>query len=277
MSPQTATRIKRFTPAQRLFHLLLMLSFLIQAATGLGRMYMETGWGRNLLALFGGYESSRTVHVYVGLAMLIGFAVHVIYLLFKVDWSRLPASLFGPDSLIPRPADGRHFVQHLAWMFGAKRHPEFERWGYWEKFDYWAVFWGMVIIGGTGILLAYPIWSSRFMPGWGLNVAFWIHRIEAVLAIAHVFIIHFFIGHLRRANFPMDHAMFEGSADLKTARHERAAWIGRLESDGALDPALTAGAPAGRRVIYYAFGFVAIAIGLYLLIGAGINATRITW
>src|SRR5210317_1195468 len=98
----------------------------------------------------------------------------------------------------------------------------------------------MVIIGVTGLLLAWPIAASRIMPGWGLNVALWVHRIEAILAMAHVFLIHFFIGHLRRHNFPMDRAMFEGSADLEAARHERPAWIARLEQSGKLDGVLVA-------------------------------------
>ncbi len=67
------------------------------------------------------------------------------------------------------------------------------------------------------------------MPGWVFNVLLWVHRIEALLAIAHVTTIHFFIGHLRRHNFPMDLAMFEGSVDLEKARHERPAWVERME------------------------------------------------
>ena len=98
-------------------------------------------------------------------------------------------------------------------------------------------------------------------------MAFWIHRIEALLAMAHLFIIHFFIAHLRRHNFPMDRAIFEGSADLNAARHERPAWIARLEQSGELDSALVSEAMPAQRVIYYVFGFAAVAVGLFLLIG----------
>ena len=277
MSPTTKTRIKRFTPLQRLFHVFLMLAFLTQGATGLARMYFQTSWGRNLAAIFGGHEAARTIHIYVGIILLCGFALHLIYLLLTINWRKFPASLVGPDSLVPRPADIVQFFKHIGWFLGIGKAPEFDRWGYWEKFDYFAVFWGMIILGTTGLLLAFPLSSTKIIPGWGLNVAFWIHRIEALLAMAHLFIIHFFIAHLRRHNFPMDRAIFEGSADLNAARHERPAWIARLEKNGELEGALVSEAMPAQRVVYYVFGFAAVAVGLFLLIGALINIRYISW
>ena len=277
MNPTVKTRIRRFTPMQRIFHLFLMLTFLIQSATGLARMFVETSWGKNLCYLFGGYDAAGIIHIYVGIIMLCGLALHIIYLLVKINWRKFPSSLFGPDSLIFGLKDVKEFFQHIAWFLGIQKAPQFDRWGYWEKFDYWAVFWGMVILGGTGLLLAWPLVASRIMPGWGLNVALWVHRIEAILAMAHVFLIHFFIGHLRRHNFPMDRAMFEGSAKLDATQQERPAWIERLKKSGEFDGALVSEAMSAQRVIYYVFGYVAIAAGLYLLIGAIINVRYINW
>jgi len=254
-----------------------MLSFLIQGATGLSRLYMKSNWGQWINGLFGGYESALTVHIYVGIFLILGFTVHTAYMLTKIDWKTFPAALFGPDSIVPRPKDIKDFFGHIGWFFGACKLPHFDRWGYWEKFDYWAVFWGMVIIGGTGLLMAYPLVSTRYMPGWGLNVALWVHRIEAFLAMAHVFIIHFFIAHLRRHNFPMDRAMFEGSVDITATRHEKPAWIGRLEESGDLEGMLVDAAMPGQRAVYYIFGYVAVAAGLFLLIGALVNSPYITW
>ena len=194
-----------------------------------------------------------------------------------LSWKGFPGSLRSPDSILFRPKDMKDFFQHIAWFLGIKKAPEFDRWGYWEKFDYFAVFWGMIILGVTGLLMAYPLASSRIMPGWGLNVAFWVHRIEALLAMAHLFVIHFFIAHLRRHNFPMDEAMFQGSADLEATRHERPAWITRLKQNGQLDGALVAEAMPAQRVIYYVFGFAAVAVGLFLLIGALLNVRYISW
>jgi hypothetical protein len=108
-------------------------------------------------------------------------------------------------------------------------------------------------------------------------VALWIHRIEAILAMAHVFIIHFFIGHLRRHNFPMDFAMFEGSVNLDAARHERPAWIARLEQSGKLEGILVSKAKAGWHLLFYLFGYAALAFGVFLLIGGLVNSPYISW
>lgn len=275
MRPQT--RIRRFSPLQRLFHLFLMLTFLTQASTGLARMFIETRWGKNLAGFFGGYETCRTIHVYVGIFMLCGFALHVVYVLSRIKWREFPRSLFGPDSLMLQFKDLKEFLLHVGWFLNFTRGPEFDRWGYWEKFDYWAVFWGIPVLGITGLLLAYPLSASQIMPGWMLNIAFWIHRIEAILAMCHVFIIHFFIGHLRRHNFPMDRAMFEGSVDLDAARHERPAWIARLEQNGKLGGALVTESGSGLKIAYYLFGYTAIVIGVFLLIGALANSGSLTW
>jgi cytochrome b subunit of formate dehydrogenase len=269
-------KIKRFTPAQRGFHLLLMLSFLVQSATGVGRMYAETGFGQTLLVPFGGFHGALTVHKWVGIFMLILFGVHLIYLAGVFIYSGKKA-VFGPDSILPGPGDVRPALAHIGWMLGLKNHPRFERWAYWEKFDYWAVFWGMVIIGGTGLILYSPLASSRIMPGWVVNVSFWVHRIEAILAMGHVFIIHFAVGHLRRKHFPMDKAIFTGYAGLNATRSEKQAWIDRLEKEDSLNNLIGDEASVPTRAAAYTVGFLAILTGLYILVGGLINARNITW
>ncbi len=266
-------RIKRFTPVQRLFHSLLMISFLLLGATGLSRLYITSGWGRWLAGLFGGYESALLIHKYAGYFLILGFIIHAVYLLTKMT----PDNITGPDSLLPRPKDITDFFSHIGWFLGLREMPRFDRWGYWEKFDYWAVFWGMVIIGVTGLMMAFPLVTTRYIPGWGINVALWVHRIEAILAMAHVFIIHFFIAHLRRHNFPMDRTMFEGSADLETVQDEKPSWIERLKKSGELDEMLVDEAGVPQKAVFFIFGYTMVAIGLFLLIGAMVNWYGIAW
>jgi len=271
------TRIRRFTPVQRLFHVLLILSFLTQGATGFARLYIETSWGSFLANIFGGYRGAGAVHKVVGILMICAFAAHVLYLMTRINWRRFPKDLLGPNSLLPRPQDFLDFIRHVGWFLGLARPPRFDRWGYWEKFDYWAVFWGIPVLAVTGLLLTFPVLTGRYLPGWVLIPALWVHRIEALLAMAHVFIIHFFIGHLRRHNFPMDRAMFEGSVDLAAMKEEKPAWIERENSSGKLQDLLVSQASFGRRMIYYIFGYAVMAIGAFLLIGGIVNSTSITW
>ena len=84
------------------------------------------------------------------------------------------------------------------------RGRSYGRWTYWEKFDYFAVFWGIFVIGSTGLMLWFPELFTRFLPGWLINVATIIHTDEALLATGFIFTVHFFNTHLRPEKFPMD-------------------------------------------------------------------------
>jgi cytochrome b subunit of formate dehydrogenase len=277
MEPESRTRIIRFNLQERIFHLLLILTFLVQSGTGLARLYIKSSWGQNIARLFGGYESCLIIHKYVGILMITGFLIHLYYMFSKIDWKLFPESLFGDDSILPNTGDFRDFLRHLSWFAGNKDAPRFDRWGYWEKFDYWAVFWGIPVLGITGLILAFPLFFTRFMPGWVLNIFIWIHRIEAILAMCHIFIIHFFIAHLRRHNFPMDRTMFEGSTDLASIRDEKPEWISRLEKNGKLEKMLVPETTPGISTLFYVFGYTCLAAGIFLLIGGLINIPHITW
>ena len=240
-------------------------------------MYFETPWGKGLAELlFGGYRNTLEVHRITGLILLFGFSLHIFYLLSKVDWKGFPKSLFGPDTLVFQLIDFKGFTQHLGWVFGFNDHPKFDRWSWWEKFDYWAVWWGLVIVGVTGLMLYDPVLTSDYMPGWLLNVAMWIHRIEAVLAMGHIFTVHFTVEHWRPGTFPFNAAMFDGTVDLDEAKHEHSMWVARLAKEGCLDQALVTSPPVFLRIIYFVFGYSIIFLGLFLLIFSIANATLLT-
>jgi len=270
-------RIIRFNILHRLFHLFIMVTFLVQALTGLCRLLYTTGWGKTVTNLFGGYESVSAIHRRVGVVMLLGFVVHIVYILLKVEWKALRQSLFHPDSLVPRLQDVIHLGQRLRWFVGLGPAPAFDRWTYWEKFDYWAVFWGLPLLGLTGLLLMYPLATSSFLPGWSINVLLLLHRAEALLAMLYIFIVHFTIGHFRHGMFPMNECMFSGSVELEEVRREKPLWIVRLEEAGKLEEAIIPGPSHWFRVAYFAFGYLALAVGLYLLLILLIYRNYIEW
>jgi cytochrome b subunit of formate dehydrogenase len=270
-------RIVRFSIIDRLFHFFIMVTFLIQAVTGMGRLLYTTSWGKAVINLFGGYEGATTVHNTVGILMIIGFAIHIIYVLAKVEWKFWRRSLFDADSLVPRRADVVHLGQKIRWFLGMGPPPAFDRWTYWEKFDYWAVFWGLPLLGITGLMIMSPLTTTRFMPGWVLNILVLLHRAEAMLAMLYIFIIHFTIGHFRRGMFPMNECMFAGSVELEKERKEKPMWIARLQEDGRLEEAIVPGPPIWYRVTYFIFGYTALAVGLYLLLIIVIYRNYIKW
>ncbi len=259
-------RIKRFSKLDRLFHLALMVTFLIQSATGFGRMYVTAGWGQTVCKVFGGYENASLVHHWVGGLMMVGFVIHVFFLVSRIRWNELWQSLFGPDSLIPTLQDARHLWQRVGWILGLGKPPSLDRWAYWEKFDYWAVFWGLPLLAITGVMLLYPLSTSQYLPGWSLNIAALLHRAEAILAVSYIFIVHFFIGHLRPTSFPMNQAMFSGSVLLEEAAEEKPAWVARLKREGKFETAAAKAPALWYKVIYFVFGYAALASGVYLLV-----------
>lgn len=258
--------LKRFGRVERLFHLCLMLTFLIQAGTGFSRLFITTAFGRQLTILFGGYETAYRIHQFAGVLMIAGFLVHIGYLLLKVNRKNLIDSIIGPDSLVPDLQDARHLWRKVLWTFGFGLLPKLDRWAYWEKFDYWAVFWGMPLLAATGLMLMFPLITSRFLPGWALNIAAFLHRAEAILAISYIFIVHFFIGHLRPASFPMSETMFSGTVSLKEAVEEKPAWVERLIREGKLEQMKVKPPARWYRVLYYSFGYLALSFGIYLLV-----------
>jgi cytochrome b subunit of formate dehydrogenase len=266
---QTATtgrHIHRFTPLQRRLHLALMTSFLGLAATGLPLLFSAAPWAGWLSRLFGGFEMAGLLHRVFATIMLATFATHVGHLAHRLvvrkDWS----ILWGPTSLVPQPHDVREFVGHVTWFLGRGPRPRFDHFTYWEKFDYWAVFWGMAIIGGSGFLLWFPLFFSRFLPGEVFNLALLVHGEEALLAVGFIFTIHFFNGHFRPEKFPMDTVIFTGSLPEHELRDERPGEYERLLREGTLDRLVVEPPTAATQRYGTIVGSIGLGVGVFLFI-----------
>jgi cytochrome b subunit of formate dehydrogenase len=167
--------------------------------------------------------------------MLVLFASHIVMVVRRAFENKdLIGILWGSDSMVPQPQDAVDLYNHLKWFLSLGPRPQFDRWTYWEKFDYWAVFWGMAIIGGSGLLLWFPEFFARFLPGWMFNIASLVHGEEALLAVGFIFTIHFFNGHLRPEKFPMDTVIFTGRISEAELKHERRVEYERLLREGRL-------------------------------------------
>jgi hypothetical protein len=141
-----------------------------------------------------------------------------------------------------------------------------DRWTYWEKFDYFAVFWGIPVIGLSGLMLWIPGIFTKFFPGSLLNVAMIIHGEEALLAVGFIFAFHFFHNHLRPETFPLDTVMFTGKMPLERFREERPEEYQRLVREGKLDSLIVEPpSPLASKVSAW-FGVSALAIGVVLVV-----------
>lgn len=226
---------RRFTRTERIMHALLMLSFVGCALTGLPLLFSDKPWAGVLARLLGGFELAGAIHRVCAFVMLVMFASHLIVVIrHAIVRKDLLGILWGPDSMVPQPQDAVDLYNHFKWFLGLGPQPQFDRWTYWEKFDYWAVFWGMAIIGGSGLLLWFPVLFAKFLPGWLFNIATLVHGEEALLAVGFIFTIHFYNGHLRPEKFPMDTVIFTGRISEHELKHERAVEYERMLREGRL-------------------------------------------
>ena len=259
---------RRFTRLQRAQHLLLMLAFFDLALTGMALKFSGARWARALAPVLGGPDAMRVLHRSGALVLIGVFAWHVLGLLRRRNGARrkLSALLSGPESLMFGRRDWNDFRAQLRWFAGRGPRPRFDRYTYWEKFDYMAVFWGVAVIGLTGLMLWFPVEATRLLPGWFLNVAGLVHGDEALLAVVFIFTIHFFNSHFRPDKFPMDMVMFTGRVPLEELRHERPLEVERLEASGELQRRLTGPLPADLERSFRIFGFLAIGLGVAIVI-----------
>lgn len=242
--------LRRFTTFNRIQHFFMASSFLGLAFSGLPQKFATAPWAQTMIDLMGGPIMATYIHHTAAVVMFGVFISHigeVIYRAYprrdairnpetgKMEFKRVLPFLFGPESLMPRWQDFSDMKAHFLWFIGKGPRPQFDRWTYWEKFDYLAVFWGMFVIGFSGLMLWFPVAFSVVLPGWSLNLATLVHSDEALLATGFIFAIHFFNTHFRADRFPMDMVIFSGTITEEEMKHERAKWYERLKEQGRLD------------------------------------------
>jgi len=269
--PEGHKQYKRFKRVHVFMHLLVIISFLGLSLTGLPLKFSDQGWAKILMGFYGGAPNAALIHrccagiTFVYFAMAISMSIHFLFIRKDLKGNPLQR-LFGPESLCPNLRDITDVVGMVRWFFFKGAKPTFERWTYWEKFDFIAVFWGMFAIGGSGLMLWFPEFFGSFLPGWAFNVATIIHSDEALLATGFIFSVHFFNTHGRPEKFPMDFVIFNGQMSKHEFIEERGDQWARYEREGITE---NYKAKKSSGIVYdfclKSFGFTALFIGLTLL------------
>jgi cytochrome b subunit of formate dehydrogenase len=234
--------------------------------------YSHTDWAKAVAHALGGFESTSFWHRVCALITFGFFVTYVIRLLCVYRAGRRSGSsparlIFGADSPLPNLRDVKDFFAMAGWFVGLGPKPAFDRWGYWEKFDFWGAAADIVIIGSTGLVLWFPNFFCRFLPSTTINIAQVIHTTQALLATGFVFAVHFFNTHLRPDKFPADMSVMTGLVSEEEFREERGDLYERLRAQGELER-LRVAAPSRRALwLLRLAGFVAMILGLALLAG----------
>lgn len=259
--------VRRFNKFHRILHIVMAVSFIGLVASGIPIKYSNAPWAVWFMRMLGGYHSAALIHRICAVVTFGYFAAHIVYVVYDIAVVRkFKFDFLGPESMVPWTKDFQDIYHHFRWFLGLGPKPQFDRFTYWEKFDYWAVFWGVGMIGVSGLFLWFPEFFGRIFPGWAFNVATVIHSDEALLAAGFIFTIHFFNTHLRPEKFPMDPVIFTGRLTLQELQHERPLEYQRLVKQNQLARMTTTPQTPWLTEAGILFGFGTVLVGFILLI-----------
>lgn len=214
---ERADSILRFDVHQRIQHFLMMSSFIVLALTGLPQKFFELNASQSFIAFLGGLESVQFIHRFSAWVMMVSCGYHLLYLITTLAIKKN----LGPLRMLPGLKDILDVRQTvLYWLGFVNEGPKFGRYTYLEKFDYWAVFWGIFIMGGSGLILIFPVIATRILPGGFVPVAHAAHSDEAILAIGWIAIVHILRAHFWPGIFPFNTAIFTGWVSHKRYEEE---------------------------------------------------------
>jgi len=221
--------IVRFNLQQRIEHFVTMTTFALLCLTGLPQKFYTTGWAHTLVDVFGGVDATRWIHRITGIILAISTVVHftngILIMLSKKQYF----------SMVPTKKDFEDAILQLKYYLGmTDKHPLYDRYTYKEKFEYWGLVVGNVIMVMTGFILFFPVEAASLIPGQFIPAAKVAHSNEGLMAFFVITIWHIFNAHLNPDVFPFDASIFTGKVARERYLHEHPLELARLE--GGLPP-----------------------------------------
>ena len=206
---------QRFDIHQRIQHMIIFSTFIMLSITGLAIKFWKLPLAIKVIAGFGGFDNLFMTHVISGWTMVAGCIYHLIWLFVrgfqgKLGWAIVPS--------LKDITDVRDTINY--YIGRTTQPPSYDRYSYKEKFDYLAVFWGMFVIGGSGVFMTFPEWGMALFPRWILDIWQVGHSDEAVLAIVFIFAVHFYNVHFCPDFFPGSLVWWTGKMSKKVMEHE---------------------------------------------------------
>ncbi|MEW8030152.1 MAG: DUF4405 domain-containing protein [Candidatus Thiodiazotropha sp.] len=224
----------RFSLIQRIQHIILFTTVIILALTGFPLRYYDQPWAKPLYEFFGGIDTAPWIHRITGLILLALFIFHTgywIYLFFNKRIARLisEGSLsirnifveFLSMEMMPNKKDLHDLTDMFKYLLYLSNHrPHYDRISWKEKFDYFAPYWGIPILGPAGVALWFRDELTQFLPGIVLNAFYIMHTDEALLAAIFLFFVHWYNVHYSPEKFPMATVFLTGYLSEEEMIHE---------------------------------------------------------
>jgi formate dehydrogenase gamma subunit len=241
--PGARGRLHRFTVHQRVQHWFLVLTFGTLVLSGFPMKFADRAWADWVIRQLGGLTWVRTMHRFTGALLLMGFLYHSAYIVYHMrrvragkdrqGWLRIFFNL----PMVMQPADLKEMGHLMAWLlFLRKRRPDGGRFTAEEKFEYFGVFWGVMLLGTTGLVMWFNGYASRFLPGRVLTIFNLVHSFEAFLALLHVGILHMAAVIFSPAVFPISPAMFTGNTPAGELAESHSAMVNAVAAEVGAEP-----------------------------------------
>jgi cytochrome b subunit of formate dehydrogenase len=224
----------RFSANQRVQHVILFSSVLILALTGFPLRHADEPWAKPLYSFLGGPEIVPYIHRIVGSILLVLFVYHTLYWMYLFYKNRILKLVredrltllnctkeFLDQEMIPNKNDVRDFIDTWKFLlYFTDRPSRPDRMSWREKFDYFAPYWGVPVLGPAGAALWFRDEVSQVMPGWVLNIAYIMHTDEALLAVLFLFFVHWYNVHYAPEKFPAARVWISGYLTEDEMIHE---------------------------------------------------------
>jgi formate dehydrogenase subunit gamma len=209
--------VERFNTWERVQHLLVIVLFFALAITGLPQKFHDATLSRAIVHVLGGIAQVRYFHRAAGVLFSVLTIAHLTGALAGVVMGRSALAM------VPRPKDFRDVVITLRYYLGiSDQRAQFDRFDYKEKFEYWGLVFGGLIMITTGFLLLFPLLATTHLPGQVIPAAKLAHGNEGLMAFLVVVVWHLFNVHLAPEVFPMSKTIFTGKISRERMRHEHA-------------------------------------------------------
>ncbi len=207
--------IVRFDASQRLQHFVVMVSFIMLVLTGMPQRFADHEWAQWTIQNLGGIYSVRFIHRSFGIIFVMSSAFHIGYILRHVLVRR------GALTMMLVTKDLRDAVDALRYDLGlTDEKPRFGRFDFRQKFEYWGMVLGGVIMIASGLILMYPTWATKFLPGQFIPAAKTAHGYEGLLAVMIIVVWHLYGAHFGPEKFPFDKTIFTGRISPERLREE---------------------------------------------------------
>jgi formate dehydrogenase subunit gamma len=221
----------RFSMRQRVEHFVMMALFTALCVTGLPQKYYDSGWALWMIQAMGGIDVARFIHRVAGVVFSLQIVVHFGAILFDVARGR--ASF----SMVPNRKDFTDTIQMLQYYLRLRDdHPRFDRFDYRQKFEYWGLIMGGLVVSSTGLVLFMPILATQYLPGEIIPIAKMAHSYEGLLAFLTIVTWHIYNAHLSPDVFPYDSAIFTGRISVERMQKEHPIEYERLVNAGQTVP-----------------------------------------